>query len=143
MEITFIAFISLGFACGGPEMGDYGQFTVTLSKDELEKIEGIIKENTRGYKRHILEERFPDLHKKIVAAAQGLVRDVLVHDARAYMENPIPEEVDEMLEGLSYHEQANYLAAHYDLKPETLDGAEVCYYLSDGELPRDFKRRID
>lgn len=143
MDRTFTAFISLGFACGGPEMGDYGEFNVDLSEDEIKKIDNLVKEETNGkrYKRYVLKERFPELHEKIVAAAQGLVRDVLVHDARTFMEDPIPEEVDEKLEKLSYHEQADYLASHYDLEPEDLDGAEVCYYLSNDELPRDYQWR--
>ena len=141
MEKTFIAFISLGFACGGPEMGDYGEFTVELSEDELLKIDEIIKEDTRGhYKRTVLEERYPDIHDKIVEAAQDLARDVIVHDAVAVVGVSLSAKDNKRLKAMNYHEQANYLAAQYDLEPETLDGAEVCYYLSDGELPRDFKK---
>ena len=141
MKKTFIAFISLGFACGGPEMGDYGEFTVELSEDELMKIDEIIKEDTIGhYKRTVLEERYPDIHNKIVEAAQDLARDVIVHDAVAAVGVSLSAKDYKRLKAMDYHEQANYLAAHYDLEPETLDGAEVCYYLSDSELPRDFKK---
>ena len=141
MQQTLNAFISLGFSCGGPEMGDYGKFTVDLSDDEIKAIEEIIKEDTKGYKRYLLKERHPELHEKIVAAAQGLVRDVLVHDAVAFLEEPISEDDEKKLESMSYHEQTNYLAANYDLEPDTLEFADVCYYLTDEELPRDYETR--
>ena len=86
MEKTLIAFISLGFGCGGPQMGDYGKFTVDLTEDELGKIDEIVKEKTTGYKRFTLAERYPELHHKIVEAAQGLARDVVVHDGVAYLD---------------------------------------------------------
>lgn len=139
MEKTFTAFISLGFACGGPEMGDYGEFTIDLSEDDLKKIDEVVKEPTKGYKRFILEERYPDLHERIVAAAQGLVRDVIVHDGVSYLEEPLSEEEEKKLESMSYREQTDYLAANYDLEPDTLELADVCYYLSKEELPRDYK----
>ena len=139
MKKTFTAFISLGFACGGPEMGDYGEFTVELSEDDLKKIDEVVKEPTKGYKRFLLEERYPDLHERIVAAAQGLVRDVIVHDGVSYLEEPLSEEEEKKLESMSYREQTDYLAANYDLEPDTLELADVCYYLSKEELPRDYK----
>ncbi len=136
---TFTAFISLGFACGGPEMGDYGEFTVDLSEDDVKKIDEIVRETTKGYKRFLLEERYPELHARIVAAAQGLVRDVIVHDGVAYLEEPITEEDETKLESMTYHEQTDYLTAKYNLEPDTLELADVCYYLSKEELPRDYK----
>lgn len=141
MKQRFIAFISLGFSCGGPEMGDYGDFYVNLSDDEIEAIEEIVKEETKGYKRFLLKERYPDLHEKIVASAQGLVRDVIVHDAVSFLEDPISEEDAKKLEAMGYHEQTDFLAANYDLEPDTLELADVCYYLTSEELPRDYDTR--
>ena len=141
METSFTAFISLGFACGGPEMGDYGEFSVDLTEEELEKINEIVKEDTKGYKRFIVEKRYPELHEKLVSAAQGLVRDVLVHDAVTFMEEPISDEDDAKLETMTYHEQADYLAENYGLEPDSLDGAAVCYYLCKDELPFDYESR--
>lgn len=120
-------------------MGDYGEFTIDLSEDDLKKIDEVVKEPTKGYKRFILEERYPDLHERIVAAAQGLVRDVIVHDGVSYLEEPLSEEEEKKLESMSYREQTDYLAANYDLEPDTLELADVCYYLSKEELPRDYK----
>ena len=136
MEKTFIAFISLGFACG-PEMGDYGQFTVDLTEEEIRILDDIIKEDTKGYKRHVVEERYPELNSKIIEAAQGLVRDVIIHDGVAFLENPVSEEDDEKLEEMNYHDQAEFLASHYGLEPENLDGATVCYYLCREEFSDD------
>ena len=141
MKQNFTAFISLGFACGGPEMGDYGEFSVDLSDDEIKAIEEIVKEDTKGYKRFLLKERYPNLHEKIVAAAQGLVRDVIVHDAVSFLEEPLSKEDEKKLEAMSYHEQTDFLAANYDLEPDTLELADVCYYLTSEELPRDYETR--
>lgn len=139
MKKTFTAFISLGFACGGPEMGDYGEFTMDLSEDDIKKIDEVVNETTKGYKRYLLEERYPELHERIVAAAQGLVRDVIVHDGVSYLEEPITEEDEAKLESMNYHEQSDYLAANYELEPDTLEFANVCYYLCKEEIPRDYK----
>ena len=138
MEKTLIAFINLGFSCG-PQMGDYGKFTVDLTEDELNKIDEIVKEKTTGYKRYTLAERYPELHNKIVAAAQGLARDVVVHDGVTYLDEPLSEEEDEKIEKMSYREQTDYLASHYDLEPDTLEFAEVCYYLTETEIPSDLE----
>ena len=122
-------------------MGDYGEFTVDLSEEELKMIDEIIKEETKGYKRFLMEERHPELHSKIISSAQGLVRDVLVHDASTFMEDPVSEEDLVKLETMNYHEQADFLAERYDLEPESLDGVSVCYYLCNEELPSDYGMR--
>lgn len=121
-------------------MGDYGKFTVSLSEEENHIIDQIIKEDTKGYKRHVLEERYPELNEKIINAAMELARDVIVHDAVAYMEKPIPGRVIGILKKLNYHEQADYLAAKYDLEPESIN-ADICYYLCPEEIPGDYKTR--
>ena len=107
MEKTLIAFISLGFACGGPQMGDYGKFTVDFTDEELKQIDEILQEKTTGYKRHILAERYPDLHAKIISAAQSLARDVIVHDAVTFLDEPLTEAEDEKLE-----KSRNFLLSH-------------------------------
>ena len=141
MKKQLTAFISLGFCCGGPEMGDYGEFTVELSDEENAIIEGIIKEETQGYKRETLEERYPELHSKIVSAGEGLARDVVIHDGVSWLEEPISDEDEIKMSSMSYHEQAEFLAQNYGLEPESLEGAEVCYYLCKEELPEDFDSR--
>ena len=139
MEKTITAFISLGFACGGPEMGDYGTFTVDLTEAEIKLLDEIVKEETKGYKRHVVEERYPDLHKKIVDAAKDLVRDVIVHDGMQFIED-FTEEDETIYDSLDYHSQAEFLVKKFNLEPEILD-ADVCYYLCRDELPRDFRNR--
>ena len=118
-------------------MGDYGEFTVNLSDEEIGIIDSIINEETKGYKRNTLKERYPDLHQKIVDSASGLARDVLVHEGVTFLDKPLPNRVIGLLKKMSYHEQADYLASKYDLEPECID-ADVCYYLCKEELPEDY-----
>jgi len=139
MERSFIAFISLGFACGGPEMGDYGEFTVNLTEDEIKILDEITKEKTTGYKRKVVAEKYPELHKKIIDAAQGLARDVVVHDGMQFIEN-FTEEDEETFDALDYHGQADFIAKKFDLEPEYID-ADICYYLCREEIPSDFESR--
>ena len=141
MKKTLTAFISLGFPCNGPEMGDYGEFVVDLTDEEATILDSIAKEETKGYKRFLVEERYPELHEKIVSAAQELVRDVLVHNALTFMCEPISDEDDERLETMNYHDQADFLAKNYDLEPEDVEIASVCYYLCKEELPHDYDYR--
>ena len=138
MEKSFIAFISLGFACGGPEMGDYGSFTVDLNEDEINKIDEIIKEETKGYKRFVVEERYPELHEKIVSAASELAHDVLVHFSLSFMEEPLSEDDEKAFEAKSYHDQAVFIEDRYGPVTEAPDDLSVCYYLCQEELPKDY-----
>ncbi len=142
MERIFTAFISLGIPCNGPEAGDYGLFTVDLEEDEIKTLDGIVQERPNGYMRNIVKEKYPHLHGKIVSAAQGLVRDVIINNTELF--EPLSESVLTMLDSKSYHEKAEYLSNHIDgIEPdiEQLENAEVCYYLCDDEIPHDFATR--
>ena len=144
MERSIIAFISLGFGCGGPEYGDYGTFTVNVTEEENKAINEIANMSCKDYKRVALKEKYPELDEKIVKAAKGLVRDVLINSAE--LEGPLSDKDREAMSKLTYHEQANYLAKHFkDLEPddEQLGFAEVCYYLSDDEIPNDIPIRYN
>lgn len=76
MKKTITAFISLGFCCCGPEMGEYGTFDVELSEEEAVQIDEVVKAGSKGYLRYVLQERYPELDEKIVDAAKTLVRNV-------------------------------------------------------------------
>ena len=141
MKKSFTAFISLGFPCNGPEAGEYGFFTVDLNDDEINKLDEIIKEETKGYKRFVVEARYPDLHNKIVSAATELVHDVLVHYSLEFLDEPISEEDENVLDAMSYHDQAAFIEDKYGAVTDTPDDLSVCYYLCDEELPNDFTTR--
>ena len=107
MEKSIIAFISLGFGCGGPEEGEYGEFTVDLSDDEIKAIDEVVKTKTTVYKRNLLKKRYPELDKKIVDAARGLVRDVLVNYPE--LDEDLTDADLEAMSSMTYHERADYL----------------------------------
>ena len=145
MERTFDAFISLGFPCGGPEAGDFGTFTVELDEEEMSLIDEVIQEKTIGYKRFTLAERFPNLHNKIVDAASELVRDIIILSAppEAFPQEDYEEIEEELSEIENVHDKAEYLVSRIpELEPESLDGAEVCYYLCKEETPFDYDRDL-
>ncbi len=142
METSFIAFISLGFESSGREIGDYGKIIVNLTDEEKKAIAEIVKVSTKGYKRDALKENYPAIDKKIVDAANNLVRDVIINNAELF--EPLSDEVQKTLSAMTYHEQADFLATHIEgLEPdaEQLKLAKVCYYLCDDEIPRDFATR--
>lgn len=85
-----VAFVSLGYSCG-PEMGDFGKFTVDLTKEELDAVYSVVKDaSTKGYKRNVLAERFPEIDNKIRIAGRELVERISLMDviinSRQYMD---------------------------------------------------------
>lgn len=155
MEKTFTAFISLGLGCG-PEMGDYGEFTVDLTQDEVKQVNEVVNIETKGYKRKELEKRYPELHAKIERAASSLARDVIVHNAFQFIDLGDFIECDDddeekyeaavnaeiaKIDAMEYHDAADYMATKYDLEPDDIEGAAICYYLTKEELPSDYEPR--
>ena len=90
MTKEFIAYVSLGFGCG-PEMGEYGKFSVDLTTEECDALDRIATDdNIKGWKRNAVSELYPALDEKIRQAGQNLVEQVslmdIVRDSRQYMD---------------------------------------------------------
>lgn len=142
MKLNLIAFISLGFACGGPEMGSYGEFTVDLTDDEKAKIDEVVA-NDKGHSYHrvALKSLYPEIDAKIVEAASALRLKVIANDALSMAEKkPRCFNIDKIIaKSASIDEAIDTIGKKLgcDLG---LDLANVCYYLSENEIPADYKK---
>ena len=152
MKKDLIVFISLGSRCGGPEAGGFGKVTVDFTEEEEKAIDEVVREETKGYKRKLLEERYPEIHQKIVESSRTLARDVVINDGLNYPEEyaVLSEDEAQDILKLNFHDTAEYLISHHKetfdpayLEPDIdiLETVDVCYYLYDKEIPSDFKNR--
>lgn len=142
MTREIIAFISLGFGCG-PEMGSYGKFSVELTEDEQKQIEEAVASEGVGYKRNYLEENYPELHSKIIAAGFQLAKEVGTMEAIGCSDVLTDEDL-EAIEGMTRPEAVEYvlskdsgLKVDEDALREDLP-LMVKYYLTESEIPGDF-----
>lgn len=177
MKRELIAFVSLGFACGGPEQGEYGKFEVELTDEEWDVVDKVANDdNIKGWKRNYLEEHYPEIDEKIWEAGRDLVERVTLRSfiitGREYIDKldvimsdieqclfAWPSTIDSETMPFLFKKWENWeenwilskpSAERFDLikKRGYLDDfvdldevcGELCYYLSEKELPSDYKK---
>lgn len=144
MTKSIIAFFSLGMTCG-PEVGRYARFDVELTPEENAHIEEVIRDHKPGYIRTTLKERYPELHQKIVDASADVKRDITIYclyETGAFFSVVDEEDEDEFWDA-PFSTQIDTICKLNGFTREDIDIDDVitCYYLTEQELPGDFKGR--